>query len=63
MHSIILKFVEDSEVKFIILPADTTVDIRDFISSSYDEVKDTLIADEIPCELWDRPIELPPFLT
>lgn len=63
MHSIILKFIEDDIIKFIIIPADATVDVRNFINSSYDEVKETLIADEIPCELWDRPVELPPFLT
>ncbi len=63
MDKIILKFVENSEVKFIIIPADANVDVRDFVNQTYADVRDSLEADDIPCELWDRPIELPPFLT
>lgn len=63
MDKIILKFVENSEVKFIILEPDTNVDVRDFTGLTYDQVREALDNDNIPCEVWDRPIELPPFLT
>jgi hypothetical protein len=47
----------------IILKFGQGVDVRDFNGQTYEQVRDALEADDIPCELWDRPIELPPFLT
>lgn len=62
MDKIILKFGQGVDAKFIIIDPDTNVDVRDFTGQTYEQVRETLEADNIPCELWDRPITLPPFL-
>lgn len=62
MEKIILKFACDDFPRFIILDADTSADIAELSGMGYEDAVLLLEGNNVPYELWDRPITVPPFL-